>query len=139
MWKSNHFFHLSNLSSFWGTAQPDYAIAITTGRDSQLVEYFIALVSDGQSYDAFVIDSARIYSGAGERLYRVVSAGDSTSFFDGSDEIVRHGKLVDSDMMIVFTTDALEVSPGCEAHYGRLEYDVYVLIGGRFLTFAAAD
>jgi len=21
MWKSNHFFHLSNLSSFWGTAQ----------------------------------------------------------------------------------------------------------------------
>jgi hypothetical protein len=109
------------------------------GKDSQLVEYFIALVARGKSYDVFVIDSARSYLGAGERLFQIIPAGDSTACFGEDDETVKYGKLVDDNMMIVFPTDALEVSPGCEAHYGRLEYDVYILIGGRFLTFSAAD
>ena len=117
----------------------DYAVAVTTGKDSEMVEYFLALVSRGDSYDVFIIDSARNYLGAGERLLRIIRAGDSTAFFGDEDEVAKHGKLVNRDRMIVFPTDALEISPGCEVHYSGLEYDVYVFIRGRFLNFAAAD
>jgi len=118
---------------------PDYAVVVTTGDDLQMMEYFLALVSNSDSFDVFVIDSARNHFGAGERLLQIVHAGDSTAFFDDEEEVARYGKLVDDNMMIVFPTDALETSPGCEAHYGRLEYDVYVFIRGRFLSFGAAD
>lgn len=122
-----------------GDGIPDYAVALTTGRDSSDVEYFVALVSNKKRYDLFIIDSARSYQGAGERLFKVILAGDSTTCIEPEPEIARNGKLVDEGQMIVFSTDALEVLPGCEATYKAVEIDAYVMINGRLLSFSAAD
>lgn len=118
----------------------DFGIAITTGKGSNLIEYFLALVSNGPRYDLYMIDSARIHQGAGERLLVVVHAGDSTACFGGDQtELLKYGHSNVDGEMLIFPTDALRVLPRCEGWYKEIDSDEYVYVKGRLLSFSTGE
>lgn len=119
---------------------PDFGVGITTGKDSHLIEYFLAIVSNGANYEIFLIDSAKALQGAGHRLLVVVHAGDSTASFGGDEvELLKYGHLNADGEMLIFPTDALRVLPGCESWYKEIESNEYVYVKGRLLWFCTGE
>jgi len=126
-----------------GDGIPDYLVAITKGRDSNIVEYFIALVSSSDSYSLFLLDSAKINQGAGERNVEVMPSGLPLNFFGGDEEISNYGRVkkggeVGEDQ-IAFPTDAIEIYPECEAHWKEAPMFASIFIKGRFVSFMVSD
>ena len=117
---------------------PDYVVAITTGRDSNLVEYFVALVSNGKGFEPNLSDSTGIYQGAGELRLTVIPAGDTMAIFGDEQDISDYGKFA-SDGGITFPTDAVEIYAECEGRWKKNEALGFVFIKGRFRMFSAAD
>lgn len=129
----------SNKCNLNGDSLPDFALAITTGKDSALVEYIVALIASDSTYQAFVLTSAAVYKGAGERTAYVVSAGDPVASFGEDTLIFHYGSSVPNSSNIAFPTDAILVSPICENWWKESEVRGYVYIGGRFRSFSAGD
>ena len=117
----------------------DYLVAITKGRDSNLVEYFIALVSNGKRYDLNLLDTARIHEGAGERMFTVIPAGNTMSIFGDDDTLVYNYSTSFGRKGITFPTDAIEIYPECEGRWKEIEAYGFVFVKGRFRMFSAAD
>jgi hypothetical protein len=97
------------------------------------------LVSNGTRHDLFLLDSAKIHHGAGERILYVIRAGDSTTIFGGDEEIIKCERLTADREMIIFPADAVGFYPDCEAHWKEVEANSLVFINGRFLHFCASD
>jgi hypothetical protein len=113
-------------------------VAITTGKDSNLVEFFVALVSSGKRYDLNLFDTARIYQGGGERMFTVIPAGDTMAIFGDDTLVYNYGKSLGHDG-ITFPSDAIYIYPECEGHWKAIMAYGFVFIKGRFRMFSAAD
>jgi hypothetical protein len=122
-----------------GDGIPDYVVAITKGRNSSLVEYFIALVSNGLRYDLNLFDTARIHEGAGQRMFMVISAGDTMAIFGDGDTLVYNYSTSFGHNGITFPTDAIEIYPECEGRWKEVMAYGFIFIRGRFRMFSAAD
>ena len=121
-----------------GDGIPDYMVTITTGKESNLVEYFVALVSKGKRYEINLFDSVRVHQGAGERVCTVIPASDTTAAF-GSDTLVyNYGKSV-GHSGITFPTDVVEIYAECDGRWKEADAWGFVFIRGRFRMFSAAD
>ena len=74
---------------------PDYALRIVTGEGPNLMEYFIALLSEQSSHKIFVLDSGTVAHGVGERYLYVLKVGSTTNIFDDAHwkKITEFGKL----------------------------------------------
>ncbi len=120
---------------------PDYVLAITTGNDSNLVEYFIAVISNDQDYKVFTLTSAAAFHGAGERHFNVIEAGNGTALFlsDGDTVVYRYAKSVPDSTDVVFPTDIILIYPMCEDIWKEVEVIGFVFINNRFYSFGAAD
>ena len=119
---------------------PDYSLAITTGHDSTLNEYFLALVSTGSTYGVFVLTSSAAFHGVGERYFYIIHAGDTASCFCPDDSVIQnYGHAIISQDQITFPTDAIQINPACGANWKEVEADGYVFIRGQFLSYSAAD
>jgi len=113
-------------------------VAITTGRDSNLVEYFVALISNGKRYDLNLLDSARVYHGAGERIFTVIPAGDTMAVFGDDTLVYNYGTSLGHDG-ITFPTDVIEIDSECGGYYKPVEAMGFVFVRGRLRAFSAAD
>jgi hypothetical protein len=106
------------------------------------VEYFVALVSHGRGYQAFLLDSSRAFHGAGERQLALIVAGDTTPCFIGPEDTVlqRHGKKVSEEFdLMAFPTDAVTISAACEGHYKEIQSWAYIFVEDTFFSFSTAD
>jgi hypothetical protein len=118
---------------------PDYALVIIVGKDSALVEYFVAIVSIHSSYKVFVLDSAAAFDGAGERSLYVIKAGSPTNCFSEDSEVLKYAKAGPNSDEVTFPMDLIEISPLCEADWKEIEIHDYIYINGHFVYFMAAD
>ena len=122
---------------------PDYALRIVTGEGPNLMEYFIALLSEQSSHKIFVLDSCRAAHGVGERYLYVLKVGSTTNIFDDAHwkKITEFGKLsrIKRASVISFPVDALIIDPICEGWYKEVEISTYVYIKDRFYDFSSAD
>jgi hypothetical protein len=131
-------FYKCNLN---GDSIPDYAIRFVRGNDSTLIEYFVAILSKDNIYDAVVLDSCFANKGAGNRYLQLLLSGAEVNIFDDSrwEEITKFGKLSDNKQLISFPVDALIINPICEAYYKAVEVTTFVWINNRFIGFSSAD
>ena len=121
--------------------KPDYAIRFVTGKDSALFEYFVAMISNANSYDPFVLDSCRAYQGAGHRYLSLLHAGDETAIFGGDDqpELFDFAQKGKEHGAYTFPADALFVEPFCESYYKEVQISGYIFFRGRIYEFSPAD
>ena len=120
---------------------PDYALRIVTGRDSNLVEYFLAIVSNIKSSDLFVVDSCRAFQGAGHRYLWIYRSGEEITMFggEGSPEILAYAQKTKHAETVAFPVDAIQLEPICESYYKAVEISTYVFIRGKFYEFSSGD
>jgi hypothetical protein len=114
----------------------DYAIALTTGKDSSLIEYFVALVSHDEAYSVFILDSNKAQIGACERYLFITPAGKKMNIFGDYDgELYSYGEMDSNKVYIKFPTDCVLLQP----IGGGTLYSNFVFINGRFIEISSAD
>jgi hypothetical protein len=102
----NREFYRCNLN---GDSLTDYALEVVVGESSCMVEYFIALVANNQSYEFHLLCSSPASRGLAGRTKNVLRrAGDKVSNYDDDDG-------TDEPQAYVLPTDAIEFVPmiGC--------------------------
>ncbi len=123
---SNQYFYKCNLN---GDSLPDYAVKVTVGKDSCLVEYYVALIAYNQTYAFHLLDASPSWLGlAGRDEIVLRHKGEVVPNYEDYD----YGK--DEPKMMPLETDAIEFVPldGCCA-------TIHIFRNGTFEMITSSD
>jgi hypothetical protein len=112
---------------------PDYAIGIRLPPGSRPIEYFVAAISNGNSYKLFSIDST--LSCCQDQMLLSPSQRELNIFGEADTEITNYGKLSADREFVQFPTDCINITTIVQS-----SSDVnYVFIVDHFVMISSGD
>ncbi len=114
--------------------KPDYVFVVVTGNKSTLTEHYVAIVSDGDKYNAFILRSYNISKFWIDYYYLSIQSKNTyVAVFGDLDPALTY-KIVKDQPSVTFDVDCITIA----TIIGN-QCDTYVYHNGKFYDFSSCD